>query len=172
MKEVLGREYEELLVTLLNERHMCFETESQLRSRGKPKTPDVLFLIPMGTTIYPLDLPYLNKIHDGSKEQSNTALNITNNLDSIKKSVVINWIDSKAMFADVQTFKENIDQFRAYNNRYGRGLVIYWHGFVKDVCSLLIDDMIIVRDRFPDNWMFPTGEPADGRIPAFDEVLL
>lgn len=151
---------------------MCFETESQLRSRGKPKTPDVLFLIPMGTTIYPLDLPYLNKTHDGSKEQSNTALDIRDNLKSLKKSVVINWIDSKAMFADVQTFKENVDQFRAYNNRYGRGLVIYWHGFVKNLCSLLNDDMIIVRDRFPDDWMFPTGEPADGRIPAFDEMLL
>ena len=49
VKECLGREYEELLVSLLDERHMCFETEAELRSRGKPKTPDVLFLIPMAT---------------------------------------------------------------------------------------------------------------------------
>ena len=36
VKECLGREYEQLLIDLLRQRHMCFETESDQRSRGAP----------------------------------------------------------------------------------------------------------------------------------------
>eukprot|EP01038_Epipyxis_sp_PR26KG_P012940 gene12940-17348_t len=32
-KECLGKEYEELLIQLLQMKHMCFETESELRSK-------------------------------------------------------------------------------------------------------------------------------------------
>jgi hypothetical protein len=39
MKHVTGYEYEEVLYDLLTARHMCFETESDLRRKGKPKTP-------------------------------------------------------------------------------------------------------------------------------------
>ena len=47
LKECVGREYEEYLIDRLTQQKMCFETEAELRSRGKPKTPDILFLIPM-----------------------------------------------------------------------------------------------------------------------------
>jgi hypothetical protein len=86
--------------------------------------------------------------------------------------VVINWIDSKAMFADLSTFEEHLEQLRAYNNRYGRGMVIYWHGCTEEIFQHLQSDMIVVRDAFPDEWIFPSGEPADGRTPAFDQVDL
>ena len=36
VKECLGREYEQLLINLLRQRDMCFETESDQRSRGAP----------------------------------------------------------------------------------------------------------------------------------------
>ena len=86
--------------------------------------------------------------------------NIGNDNSDIKRSekddhFVINWIDSKAMFADMTTFEEHLEQLKGYNNRYGRGLVIYWHGFSVEVYSRLRDDMIIVRDSFPDNWVYP-----------------
>lgn len=90
--------------------------------------------------------------------------------NSRKEYVVINWIDSKAMFADTVTFDEHLEQLRGYNNRYGRGLVIYWHGCTEEIYSILRDDMIVVRDSFPDDWIFPTGEPADGTVPLFDDV--
>lgn len=203
LKECLGREYEEMLINLLNEKKMCFETEAQLRSRGKPKTPDVLFLIPMATRKTPLDVgdhiikPLMATTSQYAAESSHTFTQDAkhevsgrqdsksaygNNSDggvgagaSAGGKVVINWIDSKAMFADVTTLRENLPQFRAYNNRYGRGMVIYWHGFVEDVCAELRaelgDDMIIVRDSLPEDWVFPTGEPADGRTPAFDHIV-
>ena len=56
------------------------------------------------------------------------------------------------MFADEATFTEQLEQFRAYNNRYGRGMVIYWHGVAQSVYGKLLDDMVIVRDGFPDGW--------------------
>lgn len=46
-------------------------------------------------------------------------------------------------------------------------MVIYWHGFVNSLHRLR-DEMIFISDRFPDHWIFPTGEPADGRVPMFD----
>lgn len=51
LKRCMGEEYEELLYQLLREHDLCFETEADLRLQGKPKTPDVLFLFPMGVKI-------------------------------------------------------------------------------------------------------------------------
>jgi len=188
LKECLGREYEELLTSLLNQKKMCFETEQELRSRGKPKTPDILFLIPMAIKCNPGDLhaqPFPSSSAGGrslyredSLQDSRAGPGGVSGLHSDRaeppshaaSKVVINWIDSKAMFADAATFKENLDQFRGYNNRYGRGMVIYWHGYVEDIGTVLNDDMIILRDHFPEEWTFPTGEVADGRVPAFDNI--
>jgi hypothetical protein len=198
VKECSGREYEEMLINLLDEKKMCFETESQLRSRGKPKTPDILFLIPMATKVTSLDVcehsnlepttpsaepnqhtqeakpdagqgSRPSRLSYGTTTTTTTCSGSIGNL--VGSKVVINWIDSKAMFADVATFRENLPQFRAYNNRYGRGMVIYWHGFVESLRGELADDMIVVRDSLPEDWIFPTGEPADGRTPAFDNIV-
>lgn len=187
-KECLGREYEELLISLLNKRHMCFETEAELRSRGKPKTPDILFLIPMAVYASECDSFMTDQDDPGigmdtkntrdaysahspvfSGRQGRRQLDREGERDRF----VINWIDSKAMFADDLTFTEQLEQFHAYNNRYGRGMVIYWHGVAESVYGKMFsDDMIIVRDSFPTEWIFPTGEPADGRVPQFDLVDL
>lgn len=126
IKESMGREYEALLIERLTAKNMCFETEAELRSRGKPKTPDILFLLPMATK---------------------TTL--------WKTPVVINWIDSKAMFADEETFTEHLEQLKGYANRYGRGMVIYWHGFVESIISIADDDSVVITDMFPDEWIFP-----------------
>ena len=123
IKECLGLEYEEILVNKLTSMKMCFETEAQQRRRGKPKTPDILFHIPMAV--------------------------IT---DPSKPPVVINWIDSKAMFADEVTYREHIEQLKGYTNRYGRGMVIYWYGFCENVLSLNSGDMIVITDCFPEQW--------------------
>ena len=137
--ECYGREYENVLVEHLKRLHLCFETEQELRSKGRSKTPDALFLIPMAT----------------STESSGTELS------------VVNWIDSKAMFADDETFLENLAQFKAYNNRYGKGLVIYWFGFSESVLEIIRrEDLgLAVSCRFPDHWVFPTGEVATVETP-------
>jgi hypothetical protein len=128
MRECLGNEYEEILVQRLTDMKLCFETEAQQRRRGKPKTPDILFFIPMAVV---------------------TA--------SSPEPVVIHWIDSKAMYADETTFRENIEQLKGYNNRYGRGMVIYWYGFVETILmsSDVVDNSIVVTDSIPTKWFSP-----------------
>lgn len=122
VKHCMGKEYEELLYDALKGHSICFETEAELRLQGKPKTPDALLLFPMGVKI-------------GAEDDWH----------------IIHWIDSKgksrwmsavanacfpvviAMFGDVVTFDEHLEQLHGYVNRYGKGLVIYWHGIVNQL---------------------------------------
>ena len=76
-KNCIGKEFEEYLEVRLRDLSICFETEAELRMRGKPKTPDILLMIPMTV-----------RLKDGS-------------------CYLVNWIDSKGMFADAETFKEH-----------------------------------------------------------------
>ena len=108
MKECTGIEFEALLLQQLQARNMCFETEAELRNRGKPKTPDILLLIPMGI------LNIENDEHNSNKNQQLQHQKITNG----QRPCVINWIDSKGMFADEETFEENYAQLKSYVNRY------------------------------------------------------
>lgn len=52
---------------------------------------------------------------------------------------LVNWIDSKAQFADAKIKQQHLDtQLRSYVNRFGKGMVIYWLDFVEgepDACS-------------------------------------
>ena len=76
-KNCMGKEFESYLERRLKDLNICFETELELRMRGKPKTPDILLSIPM--------LVYLR---GGLR-------------------VLVNWIDSKGMFADIETMTEH-----------------------------------------------------------------
>lgn len=46
---------------------------------------------------------------------------------------VVHWVDSKATFGDARTHAAAAEQFTAYVNRFGAGMVIYWHGFLRGV---------------------------------------
>jgi len=218
-KECIGTEYEEYLIDRLNEKKLCFETESELRSRGKPKTPDILFLIPMAI---PRDtkINRYNHVADKNsekvdgKDQTDDSSTITSSISKLAlvpptviphpaqspaasvisqcspqsrgaspmspggdfyirdtytgeredrdrdgDFAVVNWIDSKAMFADEETFEQHFEQLRGYTNRYGRGLVIYWHGYAKSLEDSPIfkstDEMIVLADDFPKEWLAP-----------------
>lgn len=187
-KHVIGHEYEEYLINMLNSYNLCFETEEDLRNKGKAKTPDILFLIPMGIKLPKSKLlhtmnvsgeisdsiasddnnstAYMNSERD-SGENQNVNKKLFDDLDEegvftkpASKScsyqpqstmsqvgddcnsenddyVIINWIDSKALFADEVSLQENLDQLQGYVNRYGRGLVIYWHGYVDSIVEVI-----------------------------------
>jgi len=139
IKACVGREFEEILCVRLKERCICFETEAELRARGKPKTPDVLLLIPMAVEI------------GGTYH-------------------IVNWIDSKGMFADRETYAEHGEQLKGYVNRYGSGLVIYWYGYVDGMQAISGQNIKIV-DEFPSKWVWP-GMPGDGDDPSFDSIVI
>lgn len=39
------------------------------------------------------------------------------------------------------------DQYKSYINRFGPGLVIYWHGYLKDI--ELVEQDVMILDSFP-----------------------
>lgn len=137
IKHCVGCEYESILVEKMTEKGLCFETETEMRQQGKSKTPDALLLIPM--CVY----------------------------DETGTSHIVNWIDSKGMFGDEDVYYEHVEQLKSYCNRYGTGMVIYWHGFVESIRTVS-ERGILVLDGFPEKWLFPTGELADGNRKSFD----
>ncbi len=67
---------------------------------------------------------------------------------------IINWIDSKSTFGDPQTHSENLEQLLGYVNRFGPGLVIYWHDFVDSIRETTPPE-ILVSNKLPDLWILP-----------------
>lgn len=66
---------------------------------------------------------------------------------------VINWIESKASFGDLDSHQRYInEQLASYGNRFGAGIVIYWFGYLDKVLECKENSkMIIVADQFPAN---------------------
>lgn len=65
------------------------------------------------------------------------------------ESHIVNWIESKASFGDDYSHRTYLnEQFWSYWNRFGPGLVIYWHGFIGELdCHR--DRGILLKDCFP-----------------------
>ncbi len=233
LKECVGHEYEEYLIERLTQQNMCFETEAELRSRGKPRTPDILFRVPMavsrnsvhkisgnllatdsvtlqtgiGAASMTRTLPvssatawddsdpsdaYTSRlVADGATSASSPARGASHNHGTQSQAphtsnislkllppdseptpfaataenlAVVNWIDSKALFADQETFAEHFEQLRGYINRYGRGLVIYWHGYHAQITQsdlfLSTNGMVLLADTFPREWISPSDKEA------------
>ncbi|KAL6781726.1 hypothetical protein ACKKBF_B09200 [Auxenochlorella protothecoides x Auxenochlorella symbiontica] len=60
---------------------------------------------------------------------------------------VVHWIDSKATFGDARMHRTQLaEQYELYVNRFGPGMVIYWHGYVE---GLLEHPGVLVVDDFP-----------------------
>lgn len=49
------------------------------------------------------------------------------------------------MFGDSTTFEQNLEQLQGYVNRYGKGLVIFWFGYVDAIEEK--SSSIIISDR-------------------------
>lgn len=60
---------------------------------------------------------------------------------------IVNWIDSKASFSDpIVHMEKGLEQFQGYVNRFGPGMVIYWHGIVDELNN---DPNVLLVDSFP-----------------------
>jgi hypothetical protein len=121
LKRHAGDEYEYLLQEKLRIRGIAFESEESLRIQGQPKTPDVVLLHPMGV------------------------------VSDAGVACIVNWIDSKAMFGDPDTHRQNEAQFESYCNRFGSGLVVYWGGYVGGLADET--PQVIVMADLPRRWL-------------------
>ncbi|KAL1512720.1 hypothetical protein ABEB36_002263 [Hypothenemus hampei] len=67
------------------------------------------------------------------------------------EGIVINWIESKALFADEEVHNDYVkNQYLSYWNRFGPGLVIYWFGYLKTIVEPS-NKRFIIRDHLPTN---------------------
>ena len=84
---------------------------------------------------------------------------------------IINWIESKALFGDVENHASYLqDQLWSYWNRFGPGMVIYWFGFIEELKHNTRHSGILVADSFPSKdqiifydpeWTRPVIEESD-----------
>lgn len=118
-----------------------FESEVHLRSRGTSRTPDVLLRVPVA-------IPF------GS---SNAAEE-----ESWK---IINWIDSKALFGDVNTHQQSVvPQAESYLHRFGPGLILYWFGHAPlAMLNDLAGELVIAGWELPSKFMLPDGRVIIGK---------
>ena len=70
---------------------------------------------------------------------------------------IVNWIDSKAMFGDPVTHASNREQMLGYVNRFGPGMVVYWHDFVDSLAAETPSDVIVCH-QLPRQWVFPASK--------------
>ena len=148
-----------------------FETEAQLRVRGTARTPDILLSCPVGLRIRRREARNSNE-GNGIRGRNDTYLDY--DIRTTQKKIeqinfydddeyewkVICWIDSKALFGDVETHTNSVlPQVETYVHRFGPGLVLYWFGHAP--LSRLGDghgDVAIVSGSVPDLFLLPTGE--------------
>eukprot|EP00536_Pseudo-nitzschia_multiseries_P001752 jgi/Psemu1/181823/e_gw1.22.195.1 len=78
---------------------------------------------------------------------------------------IVCWIDSKALYGDVETHRTILPQAEAYVNRFGPGLILYWFGHAP-VSKLenANGDLLIVGWKLPETILWPTGNEQYGLI--------
>jgi hypothetical protein len=73
---------------------------------------------------------------------------------------LISWIDSKALFGDIDTHHQSVvPQAESYVHRFGPGLIIYWFGHAPlHRLGSLAGEITIVGWKLPQKYMLPNGE--------------
>ncbi|GAB4816690.1 hypothetical protein N2152v2_003736 [Parachlorella kessleri] len=134
-RHTAGREYEAKLYQCLSDAGIAYWTEDDLRDKGFHKTPDAkLQELQPGVVADAVLLPHVGPAQVPIAVQGR----------------IVNWIDSKATFGDDKTHREQaLGQYQKYVNRFGPGLVIYWHGFIRDLSQLQGGEDVLLLDRFP-----------------------
>jgi|LauGreSBDMM110SN_4_FD.fasta_scaffold57136_1 hypothetical protein len=147
-RTVSGLEHEMLLEKHLSDLGIPFWTETDLRAHGYFKTPDVWLQVPIAV----LDRaaasgapPAWKLVHwivsDVVGWHSTTVARLQS-----PHTFSLNPKDSKATFGDDRIHGKQLEeQYSAYVNRYGPGLVIYWFGCL----DCLGQGDVMVLDRFP-----------------------
>ena len=138
-----GEAHESLLESFLLSQGIAFETEGSLRSKGYPKTPDIMLLVPVAISLTHTNNNEYTETSNRNNLKDCHSMEASNNGDY----VIINWIESKASFGDLVNHSRYLrDQYWAYHNRFGPGLVIYWAGYIAEINNLGSKGILISHD--------------------------
>mmetsp|Transcript_8608 Transcript_8608/g.18482 ORF Transcript_8608/g.18482 Transcript_8608/m.18482 type:complete len:400 (-) Transcript_8608:62-1261(-) len=182
----IGMEYELLLEKRLRSMDIPFETEADLRARGTARTPDILLSCPVGLRVRRKDAPIVqtsttsaaeianidkgtiisSSVGENTKQEKKInnlreeLRNINYHDDEFYEWKIICWIDSKALYGDIETHNNSVlPQVETYVHRFGPGMVLYWFGHAP--LSRLGDghgDVVIYGGDLPDFFLMPTGD--------------
>ena len=65
--------------------------------------------------------------------------------------VTVKWIESKALFADESTHQAYYEkQYKKYVDRFGSGVVIYFHDFVEELADEAKKNGILIKNKVPE----------------------
>jgi hypothetical protein len=160
-KQITGLEHEIRLEQALTLMEIPFETEEQLRIKGTSRTPDVLLSCPVGIK-YPKKSLIKNKSQKFRKDEkySKCPNSDDDDDDDTYDWKMVCWIDSKALYGDVNTHKTSVlPQAETYVHRFGPGLVIYWFGHAPiDLLGDAHGDVCVTSWSVPKLIMLPDGE--------------
>jgi hypothetical protein len=165
----LRREFGEALESELERRldgmGIPYETEGSLRSKGARVTPDALLLVPTAVAVEALDSPMPDAASSSAASSSAGA--------AATGAVIINWIDSKAMFGCRESAAEHASQCSAYVREHGRGAVLYWFGVEQGVQEAMGSNVVVMTSlprvvALPGGVMAAAGDIHDRVVtPAF-----
>lgn len=161
-RQSVGLEHEEMLEKALEAMDIPFETENDLRIKGTARTPDVLLSTPVGMKVPKRSSTSRKLLLDGNEEHFAKG-NVGEDDDEEEYEwKVVCWIDSKAMFGDVQTHNSSVlPQAESFVHRFGPGLILYWFGHAPvDRLGDGHGDVLVTGWKLPDEFMLPTGELA------------
>jgi len=174
----VGIEYELLLEQTLTSMDIPYEAEAELRMRGTARTPDILLSCPMGIRVRRKESSCSTMIRgDGAivQGQRHQEKEVDDRSSFLKRQSLINledgeddeeyewkiicWIDSKALFGDVETHTNNVlPQVETYVHRFGPGLVIYFFGHAPLRMLGNGHGDVVIMDHIPNTMIMPTGE--------------
>ena len=93
-----------------------------------------------------LDVPFRTEQELRNMEQVKTP-DVLLHVPIAFASQPVHWIDSKSTFGDSLAMRDAASQLVGYTNRFGPGMVIFWHGFAE---GLEQHEGVLVASGFPD----------------------
>lgn len=158
-----GEALEKLLESRLDAMGIPFETEASLRGKGARVTPDALLLVPAGIATGSDGVA-------GARTGPSTSAASSAASSAPPAAVIINWIDSKAMFGCKVSAAEHAAQCSAYVREHGRGAVVYWYGVEQGVQEAMGPNVVVLTS-LPRAFALPGGviatlrDSAEGPVP-------
>lgn len=123
----------------------------------------------LGEKLHALGVPFRSESDLKSQQQVKTP-DVLLYVPIAVGSQPVHWIDSKSSFGDSLALKDAMQQLLGYVNRFGPGMVIFWHGFAE---GLEQHEGILVASGFPEDdeveLLHSLHQDSDTRMAAIQE---
>ncbi len=154
-----GLQYEELLQCELAEAGIPYWTEEALRAKGFYKTPDAKLEVPVAVRGQVVNWVDSKATFGDDRTHRCVHLQAHACVHRATDPTFFKWLRLRfsTFIRHAPTFfplicrcrHQSLEQYQGYVNRFGAGLVIYWHGYIADLAGEGEGDSVLIMDRFP-----------------------